>query len=95
MAAAAAAHAATFWLGVRPDAPHLSVCLANEAWIRGVIQGGSRVLDIGIDTSRLGSRSPYYDLEKRIFAEFGYPVEPRAWPPSPNTYTPSDPGPCP
>lgn len=72
MAAAAAAHAATFWPAVRPDAPHLSVCLAHEAWIRGVIQGGSRILDIGIDESPLGSRSPYYVLEKRIISETGH-----------------------
>lgn len=53
------------------------------------------ILDIGIDKSRISSRSPYYELEMRIVGEEGYPVEPRFWTQSPNPYAPADLGPCP
>jgi hypothetical protein len=71
------------------------VCAANEAWLRGVIARGAKIIDIGLDSSRRGSLSPYYQLELRIIAETGYPVERRSWEASPDQYTPDDPGPCP
>jgi hypothetical protein len=69
--------------------------LENESWLRAEIANGSHIIDIGIDSSRMGSRSPYYELERRIIAETGYPVEYRSWPPSENKYSPEYEGPCP
>lgn len=56
---------------------------------------GAHIIDIGIDTSRRGSRSPYYALEQREISRARYAVESKPWPPSPVTYTPHDFGPCP
>ena len=52
-------------------------------------------MDIGIDESREGSRSPYYELELRVLDQANYPVEQRFWPPSPGRYEPEYRGPCP
>lgn len=93
---AAAAFGARYWPGLSgPNVDHVAVCIANESWLRGEIASGTRVIDIGVDSSRQGSRSPYYELELRIIAETGYPVERRPWPASPNQYQPVYAGPCP
>jgi RHS repeat-associated protein len=94
-ATAAAAFGATTWPGPPPDSTHYETCAANEAWINAQIQRGAHIIDIGIDSSRQGSRSPYYALELRQIAEAGYPVDRRPWPASPSPYTPDDDGPCP
>lgn len=93
---AAAEFGARYWAGLEgPNVDHVAVCGANEAWLRGEIARGSHIIDIGIDNSRKDSRSPYYELEQRIIAETGYPVERRPWPPSRIEYEPEDPGRCP
>lgn len=93
---AAAAFGARIWVGPRLGASHLEKCAANEAWIRAEIQRGTHIIDIGIDSSRQQTRSPYYALELRELAAVNYPVEHRPWGPSPNQYVDEDyGGPCP
>jgi hypothetical protein len=91
---AAAAYRARVWFGTVRDSGHASICMQNEAWVRTEMARGSRFLDIGIDIGRLGSRSPYYGLEKDVLREASYPTEPRPWPPSP-PYTPEPRPSCP
>jgi RHS repeat-associated protein len=93
---AAAAYHARVWLGVPSRTSHSATCRANEAWLRGEMIRGSRILDIGIDTARLRTRSPYYALEVAILAEARYPVTEVYWPPSGRGYVDEHyGGPCP
>lgn len=93
---AAAAFGATIWIGPRAGASHLEKCAANETWIRSEIQRGTHIIDIGIDSSRQETRSPYYALELRELAAANYPVERQPWGPSLNQYVDEDyGGPCP
>lgn len=42
----------------------------NERWLRSKIAQGYTIYDIGIDPTR-ATRSPFYELEKRILKEKG------------------------
>ena len=92
---AARAFSARAWDGPPRGSSHLETCAANEAWLRGVIARGKRIIDIGIDSGRQGNRSPYYELERRVIAETGYPVEERWWFPSARPYPGIREGACP
>ena len=76
---AARAFKARAWDGPPRGSSHLQTCAANESWLRGIMARGDKIIDIGIDRSRQGNRSPYYELEQRIITETGYPVEERFW----------------
>lgn len=89
------AFGARFWGLADRLIDHLDICRANETWIRSEIARGTHIIDIGIDTSRVGSRSPYYALELRIMMETGYPVDRRPWPASSSEYEPEAGEPCP
>lgn len=57
-----------------PEVFDLEASLArNERWIRTKIKEGYEILDIGLDPLR-SSRSPFYELERRILEEFDYPT---------------------
>ncbi len=45
----------------------------NERWIRDKIRQGYEILDIGIDQDR-SRRSLFYELERKILDELGYPT---------------------
>jgi hypothetical protein len=51
--------------------------------------------NIGNRTVSNETRSPYYELEQRILAETGYPVEHRFWWASPPYVDANYQGPCP
>lgn len=76
---AARAFKARAWDGPPRGSSHLQTCAANESWLRGIMAKGAKIIDIGIDRSRQGNRSPYYELEQRIITETGYSVEERFW----------------
>jgi RHS repeat-associated protein len=93
--AAAAKFGAIVWVGPPDGVSHPQICQANQAWINAQMERGAHIIDIGIDSSRQGSRSPYYMLELRELARAVYPVDRRPWPPSGQSYAPVDLGPCP
>jgi hypothetical protein len=76
-------------------ASHSQLCAENETWLRSVIAARAKIIDIGIDKGRKEPRSPYYELEQRILAETGYPVEHRFWRSSPPYVDANYQGPCP
>ena len=45
----------------------------NARWIKEKINEGYKIYDIGIDPTK-GTRSPFYELEKKILQELNYPV---------------------
>ena len=47
----------------------------NARWIEMKIKGGYQIYDIGIDATRK-TRSPFYDLEKKILEKYSYPTTP-------------------
>ena len=47
----------------------------NLAWIRQKIKQGYEIIDIGIDPTR-NVRSRFYQMEKQLLAEAGYPIIP-------------------
>ncbi len=92
---AAVALDAQVWVGVPPGTSHLDTCAANLAWIEQAMDRGAIIYDIGIDASRQGSRSPYYELERVAVLRRGYPTIPTPWPPSPSSYAPLPQPECP
>jgi len=83
---AAVALDAQVWVGVPATTPRATTCAANLAWIESAMDRGAIIYDIGIDASRQGSRSPYYELERVAAMRRGYPTIPTPWPSSPATY---------
>ena len=52
----------------------LAAALArNERWLRAKIKAGYKIFDIGIDPTR-PTKSPFYQLERRIIREMGVAV---------------------
>jgi|GEM_PF-3002346 len=45
----------------------------NERWIRKQMREGKEIINIGIDRNR-AVRSEFYEMEKRVLEEAGYPV---------------------
>jgi hypothetical protein len=55
----------------------------NEKWIRRKMKQGCEIIDIGINPTRPGGRSPFYEMEKRVIGDANYPTTPVYWPPWP------------
>ncbi|MCW5933415.1 MAG: hypothetical protein KIT45_03835 [Fimbriimonadia bacterium] len=51
----------------------------NEAWIKRKMREGYDIYDIGLDPSRV-NRSPFYDMERRMINDRGYPTNTFPWP---------------
>jgi len=45
----------------------------NERWIHDIIKEGREIIDIGLDPTRI-TRSPFYEMEKRIIDELKYRI---------------------
>jgi hypothetical protein len=46
----------------------------NERWIYKQVKLGKDIIDIGLDPNRT-VKSKYYEMEKRVLEELGYPVK--------------------
>lgn len=75
------AHAYRPWRIFPPDPA--KAMARNEKWIRRKMKEGCEIIDIGINPTRPGGRSPFYEMEKRAIGDANYPTTPVYWPPWP------------
>jgi len=61
------------WYKPRPGVPPDRWLKNNERAVKRWMREGREIIDIGIDPRR-SRRSPYYEMEKRVLEEAGYPI---------------------